>query len=128
MHKLLLVASVAALALPAAALAQDTDMTPDGAPPPVASDYGANAAYTGAPGDLSAREDWLGRRITWNENADTITGFAAYRDRQLLGAIRRRQNFLETDHDGLTPTDHADLSAQLDGLDARLNAQLGEGH
>ena len=128
MRKLLLIAGLAALALPGAALAQDTDMTPEGAAPPVASDYGADVAYSGAPDDLLAREAWIDHRIAWNEDAGTITDDAAFHDREFLTSVRRQQDVLSTDHDGLTQDDRADLNAQLDGLSARLNAQLGEGH
>ena len=127
MRKLLLIAGLAALALPGAALAQDTDMT-QGAAPPVAGDYGADVAYSGAPEDLTAREAWLDRRIARNEDADTITDFAAYRDREFLASVRRQQDMLRTDHDGLTQDDRADLNAQLDRLNARIDSQLGEGH
>jgi hypothetical protein len=128
MRKLLLIAGLAALALPGAALAQDTDMTPEGASPPVAGDYGADVAYSGGPEDLTAREAWLDRRIARNEDADTITDFAAFRDREFLASVRRQQDVLRTDHDGLTLDDRADLNAQLDRLNARIDSQLGEGH
>ena len=134
MRKLLLIAGVAALTLPGLALAQDDNMGPDAgmapndANAPYASDYGADVAYTGAPDDIMAREAWLDHRISRNENAGTITGDAAFRDRALLSSVRRRQDILRADHDGLTEDDRADLSAQLDGVNARLNDQLGEGH
>jgi len=142
MRKLLLIAGLAALALPGAALAQDTDMTPQGDPPPVASDetptpsatppdagdHGADVAYSGGPDDLMGREDWIDHRIAHNEDAGTISDDDAIHDREFLASVRRHQEILRTDHDGLTQDDRADLNAQLDGLNARLNSQLGEGH
>jgi len=133
MRKLLLIAGLAALALPAAALAQDQDpnMKPDAGPPGAtapadAGDYGADVAYSGAPDDVAAREDWFDRQIHRHEMSGEISDYDAMHDRQLLASVRRQQDELRTQHDGLTADDQADLNTQLDGLKARLNEQLGQ--
>jgi hypothetical protein len=139
MRKLLLIAGLAALALPAAALAKDQDpnMKPDAGPPdataPVdggapadAGDHAADVAYSGAPDDLMAREAWFDHQIRRNQESGIISDYDAQHDRQLLDGVRRHQDELQADHGDLTADDRADLNTQLDGLRARLDVQLGQ--
>ena len=128
MRKLLLIAGVAALILPGAALAQDDNMKPQAGMTPDAGDYGADVAYSGAPDDVAAREAWFDHQIHRHEAAGEISDYDAMHDRQLLASVRRQQDELRTEHDGLTADDQANLNTQLDGLKARLNTQLGEIH
>jgi hypothetical protein len=105
MRKLLLIAGVAALALPSLAAAQ----------------------YYHA-GDLTQREDRLDRTIRDRFDTGEITWSDAHHDRGMLSDIRSREDQLRVDHDGLTADDRLDLARQLDSLDGQLRDQLGDSY
>jgi hypothetical protein len=122
MRKLLLIAGVAALAAPSLAIAQD--ITPDPTAPS-ATTSGADVAYTGGPNDLMAREARLDRAIHDGARSGEISHEDAMHDRDLLAAVRTRQDAMAADHGALTPDDRMFLSRELDGVNTRLKLQMG---
>ena len=135
MRKLLLIASLAVLATPCVALAQDdpnmapdNDKAPAAADVPNAGDYGKDVAYSGAPDDVMSREAWLDGQIRHQEMSGAISDYDAMHDRQLLASVRRQQDEFQADHGALTPDDRDELNSRLDGLKARMDQQLGEVH
>jgi hypothetical protein len=154
MRKLLLIASLAVLAAPCVAMAQDSDMSPDNdktsgtydipnadgpsaygpsADDPNANvsnagDFGKDVAYSGAPDDVMSREAWFDHQIRKQNVSGAISDDDAMQDRQLLASVRRQQDEFQNDHGALTSDDRAGLNDQLDGLKARIDQQLGEVH
>jgi len=154
MRKLLLIAGIAALAIPSIAAAQpghangyyddngawhaasgyydgDGDWV-DGArpatpPAPSADNYSADVAYVGPSGDMSDREDRLEQRIQAGEDRGALSHYDADGDRGRLSSIRDMQGRLRDDHDGLSGDDRADIGSRLDDLGASVNAQWRDG-
>jgi hypothetical protein len=130
-RSLLLAASVAVLAIPfGAALAQPNDeshvgdVPPSSAPvAPAAGSYGADIAYTGASGDIGARETTLEGRIHDASASGAINRFQANYDFNRLAYIRKFAVDRMNRDGGLNPIDRADIYKKLDDLDAKLNAQ-----
>jgi hypothetical protein len=136
MRKLLLVAGIAALALPGLAMAGPTGFydadgvyhagTPQADSAASASAYSAETSYAGG-ANIDERESALSREIQMGENAGVISrGDAdhAYHD---LHDIRRHEADLIGNHDGLTRDDRRDLSRRLDDLSDRVGDQLNRG-
>ena len=92
-------------------------------PAPSVDSYSADVAYVGPSGNLSDREDWIGRRIQAGEDRGALSRFEANGDRSRLSSIRDLQGRLRVDHDGLSGDDRADISSRLDDLNASVNAQ-----
>jgi hypothetical protein len=133
-RSLLMAAGVAALAIPCAALAQpyerDMGAPPDiAAPPPATSaaptagNYSADIAYTGAPGDIGARETTIEQRIHHASASGVINRFQANFDFNRLAYIRKFEVDRARRDDGLNAVDRADIYRKLDDLDAQLNGQ-----
>lgn len=128
MRSLLMAASVAVLAMPCAALAQPGD---DGLGPPPASaavapatgSYGADIAYTGASGDIGARETTLEQQIHDASASGAINRFQAHYDFDQLAVIRKFAVDRANRDNGLNAVDKADIYKKLDDLDAQLNGQ-----
>jgi hypothetical protein len=76
-------------------------------------------------GELQHREDRIAHAIDRGDATGQISESDANADRQLLADVRDREARLANDHDGLTDGDRADLNSELDGLDARLQRQVG---
>jgi hypothetical protein len=155
MRKLLLIAGIAALAIPSLAAAQSAHTGDgyyddngawhassghydgygnwvDGDPPapaaaPSAGDYNADVAYVGPSGDLSGREDFLEQRIQNGEDRGALSHYDADGDRGRLESVRDMQGRLRDDHDGLSGDDRADIASRLDDLSASISAQWRNG-
>jgi hypothetical protein len=128
-RSLLMAASIAVLGIPCAALAQPGDDTDAGPPPysapaaPTAGSYGADIAYTGAPGDIVARETTIEGKIHDASASGAINRFQANYDFNRLAYIRKfAVDRARRDH-GLNAIDRADIDRKLDVLDAQLNGQ-----
>jgi len=122
MRRLLIIAGVAALAIPGLAAAQPSPSTAD------AGDYGADSAYSGAPMGVATREDHFEREIQRSVDSGTISDYDAQQDRRILASIRDREQALDIDHGGLTPDDQASLNDNLNTLRARMNQQMGDSY
>jgi hypothetical protein len=119
-------ASVVVLSLPCAALAQvgDGGPPPPSAPaPPATGNYGADIAYTGAPGDIAARETTLEARIHEASANGAINRYQAHYDFDQLALIRKFESDRAQRDNGLNAVDRADLYKRLDDLDAKINGQ-----
>lgn len=155
MRKLLLIAGIAALAIPSLAAAQSAHAgdgyyddngawhaasghydgngnwvdgaTPAAPPAPSTNNNNADVAYVGPSGDLSGREDWLEQHIQNGEDRGALSHYNADGDLGRLSSIRNMQGRLRDDHDGLSGDDRADIGARLDDLSASVSAQWRSG-
>jgi len=85
--------------------------------------YGADVSYTGRPGDIDGREDWLSTRIQANLDGGYISHQDADQAFGDLNSIRRLEARLRSDHDGLTDNDRAELNARLDDLSNNIGGR-----
>jgi hypothetical protein len=119
MHKLLLIAGVAALVIPSFALAQDGDMGSARAADAAAAD----TAYVGAADDIAARENWLERHIHKGDSSGALRRGDAEHDFDVLGGIRQFEARQSDQHAGLTGVDRADILNKIDNLTAIVRSQ-----
>jgi hypothetical protein len=90
---------------------------------PSPDDYGADVAYTGRPGDLSARESWLQSRIAEGDSSGAISRSDADYDMRKLAGIRDFQAAKAAEHDGLTGGDRDNIASKLDDLGSDVRSQ-----
>jgi len=122
MHKLLLIAGVAALVIPSFALAQDRDSMSARA----AADAAADTAYVGPAGDVSARENWLEHRIQHGDSSGALKRGDAEHDFDVLRGIRQFEARQSDHHTGLTDADRADVLNKIDNLTAIVRSQWAD--
>jgi hypothetical protein len=92
-------------------------------PPPDASDYGSDVAFTGAPEDLRGREAWIEQRIHEGDSSGAVSRGDAEHDFDVLAGIRQFQARRAGDEGGLSPEDRADVMNKLDNLTAIIHSQ-----
>ncbi|MDB5432007.1 MAG: hypothetical protein JWP35_3123 [Caulobacter sp.] len=92
-----------------------------------AGNYGADVSYnsrwTGAPGEISAREDFLDQRIQRGASDGSLSRYQAQRALTTLNAIRSDERRLARQHRGLTSRDMVYLQRSLDSLSADVRRQ-----
>jgi hypothetical protein len=115
MRKLLLIAGVAAIAIPCAAWSHLAT--------PAAEIMVRDAAYDGPADDLSARERWIEQRIHEGDAEGALSRGDAEHDFDVLAGIRAFEARQADRHDGLTGEDRADVLNKLDNLSAIVRSQ-----
>lgn len=87
------------------------------------SDASYNARWTGAPGEIRARADFLDQRIRAGASDGSLSRYQADRALTSLNAIRADERRLARQHRGLTSRDTVYLQRSLDSLSADLRRQ-----